>query len=82
MWFVYLLECADQSLYTGITTDLERRVDEHNGSKLGARYTRSRRPVRLLYHERYDDRSSATQREIQIKRFSRKEKIQLTLNRE
>lgn len=82
MWFVYILECADQSLYTGITTDLERRVDEHNGSKLGARYTRSRRPVRLLHHEHYDDRSSATQREIQIKRLSRKEKIQLTLKRE
>lgn len=82
MWFVYILECADQSLYTGITTDLERRLDEHNGSKLGARYTRSRRPVKLLHHENYVDRSTATQREMQIKRLNRNQKIQLTLNRE
>ena len=82
MWFVYILECADQSLYTGITTDLERRLDEHNGSKLGARYTRSRRPVKLLYHESYDNRSTATQREIQIKRLDRKHKLQLTINQE
>lgn len=82
MWFVYILECADQSLYTGITTNLERRLDEHNGSKLGARYTRSRRPVKLLHHENYVDRSTATQREMQIKRLNRKQKIQLTLNRE
>lgn len=82
MWFVYILECADQSLYTGITTDLERRLDEHNGTKLGARYTRSRRPVKLVHHENYDDRSTATQREMQIKRLSRKQKLQLTINRE
>ena len=79
MWFVYILECADQSLYTGITTDLQRRLDEHNGSKLGARYTRSRRPVSLLHHESCADRSSATQRELEIKRLSRQQKLQLTL---
>jgi len=82
MWFVYILECADQSLYTGITTNLDRRLDEHNGSKLGAKYTRSRRPVKLLHHEAYDDRSTASQREIEIKRLKRNQKLQLTNNRE
>ena len=52
-WFVYILECADGSLYTGITTDLERRVSEHNEGKLGARYTRARRPVKLRYSARF-----------------------------
>lgn len=82
MWFVYILECADQTFYTGITTDLERRIDEHNGSKSGARYTRSRRPVSLLHYESCADRATATQREIQIKRLSRTEKTQLILKRE
>ena len=82
MWFVYILECADQSLYTGITKDLKRRIDEHNGSKSGARYTRSRRPVILMHHESYEDRSMATQREMQIKRLSRQQKLQLIHQRD
>ena len=76
------MRCADESLYTGITTDLARRVDEHNGlpnssKSLGARYTRSRRPVELIYQENCQDRSSASQRESQIKRLSRAEKLDL-----
>ena len=79
-WFVYILRCADHSYYTGITTDLERRVAEHNGIdaasignaklKPGARYTRSRRPVELVYFETSSSRSAAARREYAIKRLS------------
>ncbi len=69
-WHVYMLRCADGSLYTGIATDVERRVAEHNGDdRLGARYTRARRPVRLVYREACPDRSSAARREAAIKRL-------------
>ncbi len=74
-WYVYIVECADGSLYTGITKDLDRRVDEHNSdNQLGASYTRGRRPVALLYHESHKARSSAAKREYEIKRMSRGEK--------
>jgi len=76
-WFVYLLRCADNSLYTGITTDLDRRLNEHNGSNKGARYTRSRRPVKLVYSETLINRASASQREYAIKKLSRHAKEQL-----
>lgn len=78
-WFVYIVECADGSLYTGITTDLDRRVIEHNGAgpATGARYTRSRQPVRLVYQEQYANRSQATLREIEIKNLQRSKKLHL-----
>jgi len=76
-WYTYILECSDKTLYTGITTDLYRRVDEHNGSEKGARYTSSRRPVRLVYFEMTDDRSSASKREREIKKMSKQEKMNL-----
>lgn len=76
-WFVYILSCGDGSLYTGITTDLRRRLDEHNDSKLGARYTRARRPVELLWFEQYDSRSNAAIREAEIKKLDRLQKIAL-----
>ncbi|MEN4053564.1 MULTISPECIES: GIY-YIG nuclease family protein [Sulfurimonas] len=76
-YFVYILSCSDSSLYTGITTDLTRRIDEHNSSDKGAKYTKARRPVELLYFEKYEDRSSATKREYVIKKLSRKEKLKL-----
>lgn len=76
-WYVYILECKDRSLYTGITTDVERRVREHNEGKLGARYTRARRPVRLSYFEELENRSSASKREWEIKKLSRKQKQDL-----
>ena len=76
-WFIYVLECNDQTLYTGVTTDLQRRVEEHNSSKQGARYTAARRPVSLVYHEEADSRSAAQQREHQIKSLPRKQKQQL-----
>ena len=77
MYFVYMVECSDGTLYTGITTDLERRVDEHNNSVKGAKYTRARRPVILVYSETLENRSDASKREFSIKKMSRKEKIAL-----
>jgi len=77
-WCVYLLRCADGTLYTGITTDVARRVEEHNGNGgLGARYTRSRRPVELVYVEGAADRAEASRREAAIKRLDRAGKLQL-----
>ena len=78
-WFVYMVECADGSLYTGITTDLDRRVQEHNSgnASTAANYTRSRRPVTLRYCEQQASRSDATRRELQIKKLSREQKLQL-----
>ena len=78
VWNVYILKCSDNSLYTGITTELERRVKEHNHGKQAAAYTRARRPVELVYSESHDSRSSAAKREYEIKQLSRKQKIQLT----
>ncbi|EMA40941.1 GIY-YIG nuclease family protein [Halobiforma nitratireducens] len=73
---VYVLECADGSLYTGYTTDLERRVAEHDDGD-GAKYTRGRTPVELVHHERYETRSAAMSREYEIKQLSRQEKERL-----
>ncbi len=76
MYYCYVLRCADGTLYTGVTTDVARRVEEHNGGE-GARYTASRRPVRLVWKEEHRDRSSAQRREAAIKgwRRSRKEAL-------
>ena len=79
-WFIYIVECADKTLYTGITTDLERRINEHNHSSKGAKYTRSRRPVRMVYFEAVENRSLASKREYGIKKLSRKEKLILIRN--
>lgn len=77
-WFVYIVRCADDSLYTGIATNLERRVEEHNGQgKPGAKYTRNRQPVVLVYREQLASRSEASKREYQIKQLSRLEKLKL-----
>ena len=78
VWWVYMLRCADGSLYTGITTDVERRLAEHNGNgAAGARYTRSRRPVQLVYAEAACDRAEASRREAAIKRLDRARKLAL-----
>ncbi len=74
MWYVYIVECADGTYYTGITTDVDRRLDEHNYSFKSAKYTRSRRPVRLVHVETSENRSTASRRERQIKKMSRKNK--------
>jgi putative endonuclease len=74
-----MVRCADNSLYTGIALDVERRLAEHNG-KGAARYTRSRQPVKLAYSETVDSRSAASSREIAIKRLSKAEKEALIEN--
>ncbi len=75
---IYILRCADSSLYTGITTDLERRVNEHNtDNKKWAKYTRVRRPVALAYCEVFENRSEASKREYAIKQLTRREKLTL-----
>jgi len=76
-WFVYMLRCADNTLYTGVTTDLERRLSEHNSSHKGAKYTRARRPVVLAYSESAANRSDACIREAELKKLSRPEKARL-----
>ncbi|UTF54445.1 GIY-YIG nuclease family protein [Natronosalvus rutilus] len=73
---VYVLECSDGSLYTGYTTDLERRVDEHNAGT-GAKYTRGRGPVEVVHVERYTSKSTAMSREYEIKQFARSRKERL-----
>ena len=77
MYYVYILECADKTLYTGITNDLRRRVAEHNNSRLGAKYTRGRRPVKLVYSKRMKDKACASREEYLIKKLSRRDKIAL-----
>ena len=76
-WFVYILRCSDDSLYTGVAKDLERRLDEHNSSSLGAKYTRARRPVSLVYREESVSRSDACKREAEIKKLPRHRKLKL-----
>lgn len=77
MWHIYMLKCSDETIYTGITTDLIRRVDEHNSSPKGAKYTRIRRPVELIYSEPHEDKSSASKREYEIKQLSKIQKLSL-----
>jgi len=78
-WVIYILECGDGSLYTGATNDLKARLKRHGAGK-GARYTRSRLPVRVVYREACLDRSVALRREIAIKRLKRKEKLALVVD--
>ena len=74
-WYMYVILCFDNSFYCGITTNLERRLKQHNGKiKGGAKYTRSKRPCRLLYKETVGNRSIATKKEIEFKKLSRKKK--------
>lgn len=81
-WFVYILRCADDTLYTGVTTDISRRLDQHNGLiKNGAKYTRNRQPVTLVYKEASNSRSEACKRECAIKDLSRAEKERLITQR-
>lgn len=75
-WTVYILECGDSTLYTGITNDIGKRIKAHNEGK-GAKYTRSHLPVRLVYKEECEDKSSALKRELAIKALTREEKLAL-----
>ena len=75
-WKLYILRCRDGSLYTGITTDVRQRLDAHNSGK-GAKYTRSRKPVELVYQEACVDHSHALRRELEIKAMKREQKLKL-----
>ena len=76
-YFVYIVRCRDQSLYTGITTNVKRRVKEHNSGQAGAKYTMHHRPVDLVYTEEVASRSAALKREHQIRRLPARKKKQL-----
>ena len=76
-FFVYILECADKSLYVGCTNDLDRRLEQHNNSKWGAHYTKIRRPVILKYKEQFKTLKEARKRELEIKGWRRKKKLKL-----
>ena len=75
-WFVYILRCADDTLYTGITTDKTRRLKQHNKG-IAAKYTRVRTPVEMVYSENSENRSDATKREMAIKKLTRRQKLTL-----
>lgn len=77
MYYLYILECSDKTLYCGITTSLDRRIAEHDSSTLGAKYTRGRRPVKLVYSRVFDNRSEAQVAEVQIKKLPRQGKLNL-----
>ncbi len=76
MNYVYILKCADETLYTGWTNNLEHRIEMHQAKK-GAKYTKNRTPVTLVYYEEYEDKVVAMQREYQIKQLSREKKLKL-----
>jgi len=75
-WSVYILRCGDGTLYTGITNDLDKRIESHSSGQ-GSKYTRSRLPVELVYQEQAENRSEATKRELEIKGLPREEKMKL-----
>lgn len=77
MYFIYILKCSDRTLYTGSTNDLNKRVLAHNSGKTGAKYTRGRRPVELIYSEKFKSKSKALKREWEIKQMEREEKFNL-----
>jgi len=77
MYYLYILKCADKTLYTGITLDLARRLKEHNFSKLGAKYTRARRPVKLVYSKKFRNRGAASKAEAKLKNLTRAEKLKV-----
>lgn len=76
LWYVYILQCGDSTLYTGITTEPQRRLEQHNSGK-ASRYTRARLPVKLLYSETRSNRTEAQKREYEIKQLTRREKLAL-----
>ena len=77
MYYLYILECADNTLYTWITTDINRRLEEHNLSKLWAKYTSIRRPVKLIYSAEFENRSEASKEEYRIKKLKKEDKLKL-----
>jgi putative endonuclease len=78
--YVYILECSDKTLYTGTTNNIEKRIQEHNNTRTGAKYTRTRRPLKLVYVEACSTPSIALKREAEIKKLSRAQKLLLIRN--
>ena len=76
-WYVYIIRASDERLYTGVTTDVERRFSEHGSATKGARFFRGRTPLEVVYTERHPDRSSAQRRESAIKKLKREDKLEL-----
>ncbi len=81
MYFVYILECKDRSLYTGCTNDIEHRLNQHNNSRSGAHYTKIRRPVTLRYSETFPTLNEARKREAEIKKWNRNKKMSLIIQK-
>ncbi|MBN1168528.1 GIY-YIG nuclease family protein [Candidatus Woesebacteria bacterium] len=77
MYYVYIVRCKDESLYTGVSTDINRRIRQHNHSKYGAKSVRGKRPVKLVYKESYRNKSKAYKREKEIKGWTREKKLEL-----
>ncbi len=77
MWWLYIVRCADNTLYTGVTTDVSRRLCEHNGTTRGAKYTKTRRPVSLVYKKGYPNRSTAQSAEYTLKKQTRAQKLEI-----
>lgn len=77
MYYLYILECADRTLYTGITVDLSKRLTQHTTSKRGAKYTRGRRPVKLIFSKKFSNRSVASKEESRVKKLSRRAKLEM-----
>jgi putative endonuclease len=77
VWYVYMLRCSDNTLYTGTTNNLEKRVETHNSSPAGAKYTKARRPVVLVYSEEVAGRGAALSREAALRKLTRSEKLAL-----
>lgn len=81
MRYVYMVRCSDETLYTGIAKDLEKRISDHNTSSVGAKYTKSRRPVKLVRKKKFKDRATASKEEYKIKRIGKERKEELVLVR-
>ena len=77
MWWLYVVRCGDGTLYTGVTTSVERRIREHNGSSRGAKYTKARRPVELVWTKEYKNRSEAQSAEYNFKKLFHKQKWEI-----
>ena len=76
-WFLYVLRCSDSTFYTGVTTDVQRRLNEHNTSPKGAKYTKTRRPTELVYWISFEDRSKAQKAEYRFKKLTRRQKEEI-----
>jgi len=77
MWHLYIVKCNDGTLYTGVTTNIDRRIREHNSTKRGAKYTRSRRPVELVWTKEYENRSEVQSAEYEFKKLTHKQKLEI-----